>query len=385
MEDRAAYPGQAEEVIELHDIVADTDTEGIADDVVELAASDIVPAPAPNEETVVDLVDVASPDDEPVELTENDVVSHADEEALELTEKVESPTEFLSLPARSQEEEVPFGEAVAVSEEAAGCDVPLELAEPEAAATAEEASELSLPEAAEELSAPELLPAPMEDASEGAPADPAVSPDVEACFNLVAELDERVRALEARFDTASSALEKRLADAERECSTLAARVDELTRQAEEGAARFLTDDTFLAFLEEKIALAVAARVPAPAEAEDPAMLSVTAEAVPGEELHAELSEDMTEAAEAVAEDTPADSEESAPASEATEDSPADIEAERDVIREIIGEIAQHVGELEERVAAWELRCEQEASLAAARVIREEIAAMKADAARIGSR
>jgi len=38
--------------------------------------------------------------------------------------------------------------------------------------------------------------------------------------------------------------------------------------------------------------------------------------------------------------------------------------------------------LEERVERWEQRCEQEASLAAARVIREEIAAMRAGAARM---
>jgi hypothetical protein len=41
-----------------------------------------------------------------------------------------------------------------------------------------------------------------------------------------------------------------------------------------------------------------------------------------------------------------------------------------------------VSELEGRVAAWESRCEQEAALAAARVIREEIAAMRAGAARM---
>ena len=47
------------------------------------------------------------------------------------------------------------------------------------------------------------------------------------------------------------------------------------------------------------------------------------------------------------------------------------------------EIEEHVGELDARMAEWELRCEQEAARAASRVIREEIAALRAEAARSG--
>jgi len=39
--------------------------------------------------------------------------------------------------------------------------------------------------------------------------------------------------------------------------------------------------------------------------------------------------------------------------------------------------------LEKRVTEWESRCEQEAALAAARIIREEIAVMRAASARSG--
>lgn len=179
---------------------------------------------------------------------------------------------------------------------------------------------------------------------------------------------EEARALDVQ------ALQDRLAASEEARAELAARVEDLQIQLTECSTLFLGDADVRLALEEMVSRMLEARMPAAPEAEGLSEAGDGDVPADGGEAPAEealsLGEPASPAEEVLA------AEEEIPAV------PSEDEEARRAIVETIDELSLHVGELEERVAAWEARCEQEAALAAARVIREEIAAMRAGAARM---
>lgn len=244
-------------------------------------------------------------------------------------------------------------------------------------------------------------------------------------------LDEASASAEAQaeaFRAELAASEARLADAERHAEGLVLKLAALEERQAEAPASCLADAAFMAGLADAVSRAVDERLeqvqfvaageaeaqggmpPVPDDAEpqeEPlrdaeASGSVAEEARPDPE-GAALADGATEEGCALVEEgfpteTPLDaasepekasSEVSAEENELSEAENIEIFEENaasqvdEGLSSIINEIAEHVGELEERMAEWELRCEQEAALAAARVIREEIAALKAEAALSG--
>ncbi|MBQ3172588.1 MAG: hypothetical protein IJB53_11895, partial [Mailhella sp.] len=185
-------------------------------------------------------------------------------------------------------------------------------------------------------------------------------------------LHERLSALQQAFSAEMLALRSEFAPSEEggaEVQALAQRLDALgERLGAEMQALQASLASSLASVEERLAvLDVENAELRKALSESPSALLADSS------LHMALEEmvgRMIEARMAALSD--AGVQESAPAEEAAPAASA----------EALESLAGQMKSLEERVERWEQRCEQEASLAAARVIREEIAAMRAGAARM---
>lgn len=383
MEDRKLSPECAEEVIELLDIV----------DSAELAEQHGESANLTHEEVASDTTT-----DAVLELGEEDIVSV--DEALDLTDVVESSdSEILELTEVADSSESSVGEPYRAEVEA---DAQLM---PEASVAEEKGEEgVTAMDASSEESSLQQTPPVSEAADEG------IAADIEAVLALTAELDERIGYQEKTQDTRFQALEEQLAASERRCAELEGRVEELQHQLAECSSMFLGDAGVRLTLEEMVSRMIEARIPAtPDEACVEPVEVIETPAVEEEMPESPLGEDVTpfvseEAGICVAEDaveavdvTPsvstdeeleADTSEAYVADQISVEESAPVESGEDtpsqqIIIDTIEEMAQHLIELEERVNGWEVRCEQEAALAAARVIREEIAALRAGAARMG--
>lgn len=178
-----------------------------------------------------------------------------------------------------------------------------------------------------------------------------------------------------RFDAELEALAARLAAAEQRNEELTIRAAELEAQLEACSARTVDAETLRLELEASAGRMIDERMAALLPAEGSAMEAVEVGADAPCETEASAENGMTGEGDVTADES-VDSEAGAPENSV---SPSTEE----VFYARVDDIAAQVGELEARVAGWELRCEQEAALAAARVIREEIAALRADAARTG--
>ena len=338
MEERAVSPAHEEEVVELLDIVQSAEAaEGAVDEggeVVELAPEDIE-AFAEGEEEPLMLVDVLSRGDEAEQ-----------GEAL--------PLDRLVLPGNA-EETCGTGEAPQTQEAPAPEDAPSFVEEAAFERFAAELDERFL--AIEERQQAEAQAS--EQALDG--------------LRSVQEgegraLHERLSALQQAFSAEMLALRAEFAPSEEggaEVQALAQRLDAL---GERHGAEMQALQAALASVEERLAvLDVENAELRKALSESPSALLADSS------LHMALEEmvgRMIEARMAALSD--ADGQESAPAEEAAPAASA----------EALEALAGQMKSLEERVERWEQRCEQEASLAAARVIREEIAAMRAGAARM---
>ena len=338
MEERAVSPAHEEEVVELLDIVQSAEAaEGAVDEggeVVELAPEDIE-AFADGEEEPLMLVDVLSRGD-----------GAEQGEAL--------PLDRLVLPG-NVEEPCGTGDAPQAQEAPAPEEVPSFVEEAAFERFAAELDERFL--AIEERQQAEAQA--LEQALDG--------------LRSVQEgegraLHERLSALQQAFSAEMLALCAEFAPSEEggaEVQALAQRLDAL---GERHGAEMQALQAALASVEERLAvLDVENAELRKALSESPSALLADSS------LHMALEEmvgRMIEARMAALSDTGV--QESAPAEEAAPAASA----------EALEALAGQMKSLEERVERWEQRCEQEASLAAARVIREEIAAMRAGAARM---
>ena len=338
MEERAVSPAHEEEVVELLDIVQSAEAaEGSVDEggeVVELAPEDIE-AFADGEEEPLMLVDVLSGGDEAEQ-----------GEAL--------PLDRLVLPGNA-EEPCGKGDAPQAQEAPAPEDAPSFVEEAAFERFAAELDERFL--AIEERQQAEAQ------ASEQALAGLRSVQEGEG-----RALHERLSALQQAFSAEMLALRAEFAPSEEggaEVQALAQRLDAL---GERHGAEMQALQAALASVEERLAvLDVENAELRKALSESPSALLADSS------LHMALEEmvgRMIEARMAALSDVGV--QESAPAEEAAPAASA----------EALEALAGQMKSLEERVERWEQRCEQEASLAAARVIREEIAAMRAGAARM---
>lgn len=354
-----------------------------------------------HEEEVLELVDIVHSGMAPVEdgITELALEDgEPSEDLLELTDVVESPLELTEVvePAGAEQAEecgLPelFGEAVPVKADHAPEEAAPE-EEPSAPAFVDEETFLRLNaelegriraleerHAAETRALEERLAASAE--AQAALMEAFQSGMAAAESRHAAEVDELRAALSSAEGRALEvqALQERLASSEAAHAELSARMEVLQQQMAECSSLFLGDADLRLALEEMVSRMIEARMPAGAEAEELDGLSEKSPACEEGALPAGAGEIQPEAAlspeEAAGEAVP-DAGELPSAPSAEEDA-------RRAIVETIDELSLHVSELEERVASWEVRCEQEAALAAARVIREEIAAMRAGAARMG--
>lgn len=338
MEERAVSPAHEEEVVELLDIVQSAEAaEGAVDEggeVVELAPEDIEA--------------FADGEEEPLMLVE--VLSRGDG-----AEQGESlPLDRLVLPGNAEE---PCGTGDAPQAQ--------EAPSPEKAPSFVE-------EAAFERFAAELDERFLA-IEERQQAEAQASEQALAGLRSVQEgegraLHERLSALQQAFSAEMLALRAEFAPSEEggaEVQALAQRLDAL---GERHGAEMQALQAALASVEERLAvLDVENAELRKALSESPSALLADSS------LHMALEEmvgRMIEARMAALSDVGV--QESAPAEEAAPAASA----------EALEALAGQMKSLEERVERWEQRCEQEASLAAARVIREEIAAMRAGAARM---
>lgn len=131
-----------------------------------------------------------------------------------------------------------------------------------------------------------------------------------------AACEARLRALEESHQAAVRALEERLAAVEKACAELAENVESLSQQLAQAGAMFLEDASVRLNMEEMVSHMLDARLPAPLEQEEESPLSMQ-------------------------------------------------------------DLAGRMDELERRMDEGQVHSEQMAALAAAKIIREEIAAMKA--------
>ena len=338
MEERAVSPAHEEEVVELLDIVQSAEAaEGSVDEggeVVELAPEDIE-AFADGEEEPLMLVDVLSRGD-----------GAEQGEAL--------PLDRLVLPGNA-EEPCGTGDAPQAQEAPAPEDAPSFVEEAAFERFAAELDERFL--AIEERQQAEAQ------ASEQALAGLRSVQEGEG-----RALHERLSALQQAFSAEMLALRAEFAPSEEggaEVQALAQRLDAL---GERLGAEMQALQASLASIEERLAVLDVEN----AELRK-ALSESTSALLADSSLHMALEEmvgRMIEARMAALSD--AGVQESAPAEEAAPAASA----------EALEALAGQMKSLEERVERWEQRCEQEASLAAARVIREEIAAMRAGAARM---
>lgn len=237
------------------------------------------------------------------------------------SEQPEEVIELLDIVGQSAGEK-----AGAVSEQ----ENPAPLAAGEEAASAEPAGEEVLElEADAQASVPEEEDLPEEKAKEPvlqeedapcpvpgeADAPRAVEPEggEDGC---AAAYEARLRALEESHQAAVRALEERLAAVEKSCAELAENVESLSQQLAQAGAMFLEDASVRLNMEEMVSHMLDARLPAPLEQEEESPLSMQ-------------------------------------------------------------DLAGRMDELERRMDEGQVHSEQMAALAAAKIIREEIAAMKA--------
>ena len=348
-----------------------------------------------HEEEVLELVDIVPSggkpeEDDIIELALEDMDSS--EDILELTEVVGDPLELADVAEDSPAEQgdddrgLPelFGDpAPGVKQEA-----PAETAAPEAPSFVEEETFLRLSSELEERirALEERHAAEVQAFEERLSASAEKHAALMEAFQFsmaaaekkhAAEADELRASLKAAEECRASevqALQERLIASEEARADLAARVEDLQIQLTECSTLFLGDADVRLALEEMVSRMIEARMPAEADADAGGRPAGEDEAVPAEE--------ESPAEEALPLDASAPSEEAVPDAEELPAIPTEEEEARRAIVETIDELSLHVSELEGRVAAWESRCEQEAALAAARVIREEIAAMRAGAARM---
>ena len=346
-----------------------------------------------HEEEVLELVDIVPSggkpeDDDIIELALEDMDSS--EDILELTDVVGDPLELADVAEDSPAEQgdddrgLPelFGDpAPAVKQEA-----PAETAAPEAPSFVEEETFLRLSSELEERirTLEERHAAEVQSFEERLSASAEKHAALMEAFQFsmaaaetkhAAEADELRASLKAAEECRASevqALQERLVASEEARAELAARVEDLQIQLAECSTLFLGDADVRLALEEMVSRMIEARLPAEPEPEEEP--EGAEEAMPAEEVlpheEAEPSVEENHVAEAASEE------------EERAEVPSEEEEARRAIVETIDALSLHVSELEERIAAWEVRCEQEAALAAARVIREEIAAMRAGAARM---
>ncbi|MBQ5727924.1 MAG: hypothetical protein IIV56_03245 [Mailhella sp.] len=352
-----------------------------------------------HEEEVLELVDIVPSggkpeEDDIIELALEDMDSS--EDILELTEVVGDPLELADVAEDSPAEQgdddrgLPelFGDpAPAVKQEA-----PAESAAQEAPSFVEEETFLRLSSELEERirALEERHAAEVQAFEERLSASAEKHAALMEAFQFsmaaaetkhAAEADELRASLKAAEECRASevqALQERLIASEEARADLAARVEDLQIQLTECSTLFLGDADVRLALEEMVSRMIEARMPAEPEPEEE----------PGDAEEGAFAAEETMSAEEVLLDEAEPSVEENHVDEAVSEAeelaevPSEEEEARRAIVETIDALSLHVSELEERVASWEVRCEQEAALAAARVIREEIAAMRAGAARM---
>ncbi len=359
MKDRVLSPEGSEEVIELLDIVDPASSEDQNGEHAEQILTE-VPLDEAEPEAVIELgaEDLALADDA-LELT--DVVAQEEGDVLELTDLAESPAE------------TSVGELEGAEAGAEAHPVP----ECEASEAEEQGGEAAT---AMDVSSDEVPAGEVAEKDTG-----AASSDVEAVLSLVAELDERMNRQEAARDAAFRAMEERLASLELRCAELDAKVEGLQQQLSECSSMFLGDAGVRLALEEMVSRMIEARMPAIPEYAEECEVQADAEySVPAEIVSSEIATDRTGPEESLTDAEPVEQpEENAPEGDVPAEEPEEEGFSPQAVLDTIDELVLHLGELEERVSGWEVRCEQEAALAAARVIREEIAALRAGAARTG--
>ena len=242
------------------------------------------------------------------------------EEVIELLDIVESSdteesavqVEESGISADAEREEAPFeGRSEAVSEEETSGDASAEQEEQVHSSEKREAGE----ETAADMAGEE----PGQPIS-GEEFSSEVCPPESGESDVVALLEERLRALEERHESVVRALEERLAASEKACAELSENVESLSQQIAQAGAMFLEDASVRLNMEEMVSRMLDARMPAGAEQEEGA------------------------------------------------------QPEQGLV--------ERMDALERRMADEEARGEQMAAAAAVRVIRDEIAAMRAEAASI---
>ena len=328
MEEKAVSPEPVEEVLDLLDVVQPAEApRAEVDEIIELSLDDIA-APAESGEELLELVDVIG--------REGEAEQGSDE--ILLTDRLVLPGEDASAGA----DPVPAPQAVEPApsfiEEAAFERFAAEVEDRFAALEKRQEEDVqamltSLGEA-EQLSAARLealraeLPAQGGSASELQNALQRLSALEEKYASELQAFDERLAALEEKHTAEVQALEARLAAAEERASVLAAEAEGLRQALNDMPSHFFDDSLCRQALEEQFAPVIEGRL-----------------------------------------------------AQFAEEHPAEEEG-RAALLASSEETAVLLKKLEARVDDWESRCEQEASLAAARVIREEIAAMRAGAARM---
>lgn len=345
-----------------------------------------------HEEEVLELVDIVPSggkpeDDDIIELALEDMDSS--EDILELTDVVGDPLELADVaedsPSGQGDDDRGLPELFGDPAPAGKQEAPAESAASEAPSFVEEETFLRLSSELEERirTLEERHAAEVQSFEERLSASAEKHAALMEAFQFsmaaaetkhAAEADELRASLKAAEECRASevqALQERLVASEEARAELAARVEDLQIQLTECSTLFLGDADVRLALEEMVSRMIEARLPAEPEPEEEP--EGAEEAMPAEEVlldEAEPSVEENHVDEAVSE------------AEELAEVPSEEEEARRAIVETIDALSLHVNELEERVASWEVRCEQEAALAAARVIREEIAAMRAGAARM---
>jgi len=372
MEKRSFSPEHEDEVVDLLDIVPSgiaSDEDG--EDIIELTRDDIQ-AGESDMEDILELTDV-------VEATNTKLSDAADGSLLSL-----GAVPAGSAPVEREEAGLPeLFEAPALEEP----DIMEEEPVPAPACVEEEVFLRFAAEFEERLNALELrrtaeLQSFEQRLSEEADRHTAEMQAFQASFtqleqsyaSTAQELQDAFSASEEEHSAKVQALEERLAASEEARTVLSARVEELEQQLVKCSSLFLEDSTLRLALEEMVSRMLEARMP----------VALQPEAGDGAaEDAAEADEGQARSEEASASSDGSEEEASPEVRPAAEGSvPSEEEEARRAIVETIDELSLHLSELEERVAAWEARCEQEAALAAARVIREEIAVIKSGASRM---
>jgi hypothetical protein len=221
---------------------------------------------------------------------------------------------------------------------------------------------------------------------ETAPGEPLFLPAEYATIagERFAALEQRIFAQEEIYLEQLEKLENRLSESERTCEALSVKIEELQQQLSECSSNFLEDASLRLALEEMVSRMLDVRMPAAPELAEEDVADIPEEVEPQEEpgaAEASPEESLTEPAENVQEQEELEAVADGFASE----EPLDVQENMhydDRIRQLEDRV-EVLEALEKRVAEWESRCEQEAALAAARIIREEIAVMRAASARSG--